>query len=180
MPHQQIEMVEAGLQALSRRIDGVPLEEVLMIRLMQFVAHDVAALLDHHIRPHGLGEVEFRALTMLYAQPNGVAHPTDLCIRAAQSPANMSRICDALVSQGLITRGPSARDRRKMVLHMTDKGDVCVQQLLPGMFDAIRAVFSGCSPEDRARLTAVMKSLVVRLDEVLHARDALRPTVAPR
>jgi len=174
MAHQQIEKVEVGLQGLSRRIEGVPLDEVLLTRLMQFFAHDMASLLDHHIRPYGLGEAEFRALTMLYAQPNGLAHPTDLCTRASQSPANMSRICDALVSHGLITRGPCAEDRRKMLLHMTAKGDALVRELLPGMFDAIREVFSDFMPEDRAQLTALLKRLVVRLDEIMHAGAALR------
>ncbi len=170
-------MVEAGLEGLCLRIDGVPVEEVLVTRLVQFIAHDIASMLDHQIRPFGLGEGEFRALTMLYAQPNGVAHPTDLCTRASQSPANMSRICDALVGQGLITRGPSAQDRRKMVLHMTAKGDALVQELLPGMFVAIRTVFNDISPGDRAQLTAVLKRLAVRLDEVLHTGDAPRPAV---
>jgi MarR family transcriptional repressor of emrRAB len=177
MGHQQIEMVEAGLRSLGLRIGDVPIDEVLVMRLVQFIAHDIASMLDQHIRPHGLGEGEFRALTMLYAQPNGLAHPTDLCMRASQSPANMSRICDALVSRGLITRGPCAEDRRKMVLHMTAKGDALVQELLPGMFTSIRALFGECTAEDRSRLTLVLKGLVVRLDEVLHRGDALRSTV---
>jgi len=174
MGHQQIEKVEAGLQALSLRIDAVPVVEVLLTRLVQFIAHDMAALLDHHIRPHGLGEAEFRALTMLYAH-GGLAHPTDLCTRASQSPANMSRICDALVGQGLITRGPSDQDRRKMVLHMTAKGDALVRELLPGMFIAIHDVFVGFSPQDRMQLAALLKRLVLRLDEVLQPGDAQRP-----
>jgi DNA-binding MarR family transcriptional regulator len=174
MGHQQIEKVEAGLQALSMRIDSVPLDEVLLTRLVQFIAHDMAALLDHHIRPHGLGEAEFRALTMLYAQPGGLAHPTDLCTRASQSPANMSRICDALVGQGLITRGPSDQDRRKMVLHMTGKGDALVRDLLPSMFVAIRDVFVCFSAQDRALLTVFLKRLVLRLDEVLQPGDVQR------
>jgi MarR family transcriptional repressor of emrRAB len=177
MGHQQIEKVEAGLQALSLRIEAVPLDEVLLTRLVQFIAHDVASLLDHHIRPHGLGEAEFRALTMLYAQPGGHAHPTDLCTRASQSPANMSRICDALVGQGLITRGPSDQDRRKIVLHMTLKGDALVRELLPGMFIAIRDVFGGFSPQDRTQLTSLLKRLVLRLDEVLQPGGAPRSPV---
>jgi MarR family transcriptional repressor of emrRAB len=176
MEHQQIAKVEVGLEALSHRIEGVPLGEVLLTRLVQFIAHDMASMLDHHIRPHGLGEGEFRALTMLYAQPNGSAHPTDLCMRASQSPANMSRICDALVGQGLITRGPCAEDRRKMVLHMTPKGDALVRDLLPGVFVAIREVFADISPDERSQVTDVLKRWMVRLDEVLHAPDALRPS----
>ncbi len=71
-------------------------------------------MLDHEIRPFGLAEAEFRVLTTLFSQPQGVAHPSDLCMRASQSPANMSRICDALVNRDLITRVLSLHDRRRM------------------------------------------------------------------
>jgi DNA-binding MarR family transcriptional regulator len=71
------------------------------------------------IRPFGLAEAGFRVLTTLFSQPDGAAHPSDLWARAEQSPANMSRISDALVSRELITRVFSVRDRRRMVLRIT-------------------------------------------------------------
>jgi hypothetical protein len=65
MVQQQIEMVEASLQRLSGRLEDVPVNEVLLTRIILFLAHDLSQLMDHHIRPYGLGEGEFRVLTAL-------------------------------------------------------------------------------------------------------------------
>ncbi len=166
MVQQQIEMVEASLQRLSARLDDVPVSEVLLTRLVLFLAHDLSQMMDHHIRPYGLGEGEFRVLTTLFSQPENMAHPTDLCARSSQSPANMSRICDALVTRDLITRDLSAQDRRKMVLRMTPKGDQLVRDLLPTMFAGLRRVFGDFSADDQRSLIAQLKRLSSRIDEV--------------
>jgi MarR family transcriptional repressor of emrRAB len=102
--HSQIEMLEANLSRLRARMPELPMSSVLLSRLIVQLGREMAALLDQQIRPFGLAEPEFRVLTTLFSQPDGVAHPSDLCARAAQSPANMSRICDALVGRDLITR----------------------------------------------------------------------------
>jgi MarR family transcriptional regulator, negative regulator of the multidrug operon emrRAB len=167
MVQQQIEMVEASLKRLSARLDGVPVNQVLLIRMVLFLAHDFSQLMDQHIRPYGLAEGEFRVLMALFSQPENTAHPTDLCARSSQSPANMSRICDALVTRDLITRDLSAQDRRKMVLRTTPKGDQLVRDLLPAMFSGLRQVFSEFEAGDQETLIALLKRLAIRLDDVM-------------
>jgi MarR family transcriptional repressor of emrRAB len=166
MVQLQIEMVEASLKRLSARLDDVPVNQVLLIRMVLFLAHDFAQMMDQHIRPCGLGEGEFRVLMALFSQPENTAHPTDLCARSSQSPANMSRICDALVTRDLITRDLSVEDRRKIVLRTTPKGDQLVRDLLPTMFFGLRQVFSEFSAGDQEHLIAELKRLSIRLDEV--------------
>src|SRR6202167_5383861 len=126
--------LETNLRALAARMPDWPLTEVLLCRLMLHMGREMTAMLEQQIRPYGLAEAEFRVLTTLFSQPDGVAHPSDLCVRAGQSPANISRISDALVSRDLITRVLSAHDRRRMVLRITEQGEELVRQLLPKMF----------------------------------------------
>src|ERR1700704_1990342 len=130
-PDSQIDKLETNLRALSARMPDLPFNEILLCRLMLHLGREMAAEFEQQIRPFGLAEAEFRVLTTLFSQPEGVAHPSDLCARAAQSPANMSRICDALVSRDLITRVLSSHDRRRMVLRITDQGEELVRRLLP-------------------------------------------------
>src|ERR1700730_5661332 len=99
-----LELLEANLKALSVRMPEVPITSILLCRILLHLGREMGALFEQKIRPHGLTEAEFRVLTTLYSHPNGVAHPGDLCARASQSPANMSRISDALVDRHLITR----------------------------------------------------------------------------
>jgi MarR family transcriptional regulator, negative regulator of the multidrug operon emrRAB len=158
--------LETNLRALAARMPDLPLTEVLLCRLMLHMGREMAAMLEQQIRPFGLAEAEFRVLTTLFSQPDGVAHPSDLCARAGQSPANMSRISDALVSRDLITRVLSVHDRRRMVLRITEQGEELVRQLLPKMFVPLRGLFAQFPETEQRELIAQLKRLAVNLAEV--------------
>jgi MarR family transcriptional repressor of emrRAB len=167
----QLELVEASLERLHSRLGNVPVSEVLLTRLVLLLSHDLNLMLAHHIRPFGLGEGEFRVLTTLFSQPDGSANPSELCARATQSPANMSRICDALVERDLITRIASLADRRKTVLRISPKGEQLVQDLLPNLFTALRRLFEQFPAEEQRDMAAQLKRLVGCLDAAMHSPE---------
>jgi MarR family transcriptional regulator, negative regulator of the multidrug operon emrRAB len=158
-PDAQFEMLEANLQGLSARLPGLPLPGILLCRLIMHVGREMASNFDQQLRPFGLAEAEFRVLTTLFSQPDGVAHPSDLCARALQSPANMSRISDALVARGLITRVPSVHDRRRMVLRITEQGEELVRLLLPKVFATLRRMLTEISEAEQRQMIAQLKGL---------------------
>ncbi len=160
----QFELVEANLQNLKARMPELPASSILLCRLLLHVGREMAVMFEQQIRPFGLAEAEFRVLTTLFSQPNGVAHPSDLCVRASQSPANMSRISDALVSRGLITRVSSLHDRRRMVLRITEEGETFVRQLLPKLFAPLREMLKDFPETDQLQMTSLLKRLGVELD----------------
>lgn len=160
------EKLEDNLRALSRRMPDVPFNEILLCRLVLHMGREMATALEQKIRPFGLAEAEFRVLMTLFSQPEGVAHPGDLCSRASQSPANMSRICDALVERGLITRVLSAQDRRRMVLRMTEEGEELVRELLPKMFAPLRGMLAGFPESDQRQLITYLKRLHQNLERM--------------
>jgi MarR family transcriptional regulator, negative regulator of the multidrug operon emrRAB len=161
-PLAQFELVEANLKNLSARVADVPATGILMCRLLMHVGRELAIMFEHQISPFGLAEAEFRVLTTLFSQPDGAAHPSDLCVRASQSPANMSRISDALVSRGLITRVSSVLDRRRMVLRITEQGEEFVRHLLPSLFAPLRALLKDFPEKEQRRLNAQLKRLAER------------------
>jgi MarR family transcriptional regulator, negative regulator of the multidrug operon emrRAB len=105
-----------------------------------------------------------------------VANPSELCARASQSPANMSRISDALVSRDLITRVLSAHDRRRMVLRITEQGEELVRRLLPIMFVPLRTLFADFPEPAQRQLLAQLKQLYANFAQLqkqeLLERDA--------
>ena len=137
----QFDMLEANLLALGRRMPDRPITGIMLSRLLLHLGRGMAAMLEQQIRPFGLTEAEFRVLTCFSPSPRGAAHPSDLCARTSQSPANMSRISDALVSRDLITRLSSVQDRRRMVLRITEQGEELVRRLLPLLFAPLRELF---------------------------------------
>ena len=161
----QFELVESNLQSLSRRVPDVPADGILLCRLLMHVGREMATMFEHQIRPFGLAEAEFRVLTTLFSQPEGVAHPSDLCVRASQSPANMSRISDALVKRGLITRVLSVHDRRRMVLRITGQGEEFVRHLLPRLFAPLREMLQDFPEAEQRQLNAQLKRLGAELEQ---------------
>src|SRR5580700_3888125 len=122
-PDSSIDKMEENLRALSARVPDLPFTEIVLCRLLIHMGREMATSFEQQIKPFGLAEAEFRVLTTLFSQPDGVAHPSDLCARAAQRPADRSRISDALVARGFITRVSSVHDRRRMVLRITEEGE---------------------------------------------------------
>src|SRR3982075_3939678 len=147
-------MLEANLKGLSARVPDLPITGILLCRLILHLGREMSAMFEQQIRPFGLAEAEFRVLTTLFSQPDGVAHPSDLCARADQSPANMSRISDALVSRDLITRVLSVQDRRRIVLRITEQGEDLVRRLLPKLFVSLRGMFAEFSESEQRLLIA--------------------------
>jgi MarR family transcriptional regulator, negative regulator of the multidrug operon emrRAB len=168
-PESPLDKLEDNLRAMASRVPDLPFTEILLCRLVMHAGRGMAASLEQKIRPFGLSEPEFRVLTALFSQPDGVAHPSDLCSRASQSPANMSRISDALVSRDLITRVLSLHDRRRMVLRITDQGEELVRQLFPTMFHSLREMMSEFPEAEQRQMIAQLKRLCAKMDQ-----DAIR------
>ena len=162
----QFELVEANLQNLSTRVADVPATGILLCRLLMHVGREMATMFEQQIRPFGLAEAEFRVLTTLFSQPEGAAHPSDLCVRTSQSPANMSRISDALVARGFITRVSSVHDRRRMVLRITEEGEQFVRQLLPKLHVPLRRMLKNFPEGEQRQLVAQLKKLGAELDQL--------------
>jgi MarR family transcriptional repressor of emrRAB len=170
--------LETNLRGLSARMPDLPLTEILLCRLMLHMGREMAAMLEQQIRPAGLAEAEFRVLTTLFSQPDGAAHPSDLCARAGQSPANMSRISDALVSRDLITRVLSVHDRRRMVLRITEQGEELVRRLLPQMFVPLRALYADFPEAEQRQMIAQLKRLASQLAEAHKDSDTHKDSEA--
>jgi len=162
----QFELMEENLQNLKQRMPDLPVSGILLCRLLLHIGREMAAGFEQQIRPFGLAEAEFRVLTTLFSQPDGAAHPSDLCARASQSPANMSRISDALVERGLITRVSSVHDRRRMVLRITDEGEKFVRDLLPTLHVSLRRMLKDFPESEQRQMVAQLKRLGVALDQV--------------
>jgi MarR family transcriptional repressor of emrRAB len=155
----QFELMEANLQSLKQRMPDLPVDGILLCRLILHIGREMATNFEQQIRPFGLAEAEFRVLTTLFSQPEGVGHPSDLCVRASQSPANMSRISDALVERGLITRVSSVADRRRMVLRITDAGEKFVRELLPKLHLSLRRTLQDFPESEQRLMCTLLKKL---------------------
>src|SRR5665213_1719074 len=165
---QRANELEAAVHRSAAFFHGLPAAELLTLRLMVLLGREISALLEQILKPRGLNETDYRTLMMLITQPDGVAHPSDLCADVAQSPANMTRVADGLFERGLITRVPSEEDRRRTILRVTPAGEALVRALLPETTLRIKAIFSEMPQPAIQALLQQLRAVVVRIDQCAH------------
>jgi MarR family transcriptional repressor of emrRAB len=163
MPASQLPLVAASLRGMARRTPGLPLTEMMICRVAVILGRDLNSRLDGILRPEGLAEPEYRVLVALYAQ-GGSAFPRELCAALAQSPANLTRICDTLVRRGLVSRSLDPRDRRRMQLTLRRAGERLLEKLMPSMCAGVSAAFEGFSVAEKKRLLAGLTRLLQGVD----------------
>jgi len=164
MSLSQIQALEAGARRIGARVPELPVEQTLALRLMILLGRELSARLDHWLRPSGLTEVELRALVTIFSQADTGSFPGELCTVLGQSPANITRVTDALVPRGLITRAPSDEDRRRMQLHVTPEGEALVREMLPSVSTFSRDLFAGFRPEELEQLLAELRRVFAALE----------------
>ena len=164
--------IEAGVAHVRERLPDLPVQDVLLLRLLKLAAEGLSGRFMEILKPHGLGESDFRVLMQLYSNPDGRGFPGELCSFVVQTPTNMTRIADVLVAQKLVTRRPSENDRRRIELHITAAGRRFVDRLLPRLFPALRESFSALSDREKRQLQELLQRLIGSIDDERPGRVA--------
>ncbi|MGA9421013.1 MAG: MarR family transcriptional regulator [Rhodanobacteraceae bacterium] len=162
--------IEAGVGHVARRMPGLPVKDVMLLRLLKLAADGLTRRVIEVVRPQGLNESDFRVLMQLYSSPSGRAFPGELCLYVVQTRTNMTRIADALVRRGLVTRTPNEQDRRRIELRITTAGKRFVDKLLPRLLPDLRASFSVLSAADKRLMRALLERLIDSIDTVAETR----------
>jgi MarR family transcriptional repressor of emrRAB len=165
-----IAMMDEGIGRVSEIIPQMPAAEARLCRLMLMVGDNLEQELAFKLKPHKLNHSEFLTLMILYSRPDGSSTPGELCEYATQGATNMTRIANALVKRGLITRGASIEDRRRVLIHITAAGRRFVQKMLPPMFPRMATMFDGFSQAERRNLDKLLRKLAHNIDSM--ATDA--------
>lgn len=164
-----IEMMDAGIDRVGQIIPQLPAAEARLCRLMLMVGASLEGELEFKLKPHKLNHSEFLTLMILYSRPDGSSTPGELCEYASQGATNMTRIANALVKRGLITRGTSEEDRRRVLIRITAAGRRFVQKMLPPMFPRIATMFADFSDGDKRNLNRLLRKLAHNLDQLSEA-----------
>lgn len=157
--------MESSLARLQGQVPDLPITQILISRLLVHMGRELSTMIDQRLRPHGLTDLEFRALTLVHHAPHSAVFPSALCLSLAQSAANITRLTDTLVERGLISRVPDELDRRRLVLKTTPKGEQLVDELLPVMVDAIHHSYRGLSQERLQQILDGLKQLAQAIDQ---------------
>jgi len=163
---QCIRMMDEGIDRVSQILPQVPAIEARLCRLMAMVGGSLEEELESKLKPHKLNHSEFLTLMILYSRPDGSSTPGELCEFTNEGATNMTRIANALVRRGLITRGTSEEDRRRVVIRICPTGQQFVEQMLPPMFPRLLTMFASFSEADKRTFSRLLRKLADGLDRL--------------
>ena len=114
---------------------------------------------------HGLESWEFDVLSALRRQgPPFQLTPGALLRATLVTSGTMTNRVDRLVRKGLVRREPDPRDKRGVLVTLTDLGREQVDAALADLLRRERALLAGLDPGDRRHLADMMRILLAPFD----------------
>ncbi|MBS6059932.1 MAG: transcriptional repressor MprA [Pantoea sp.] len=90
----------------------------------------------------------------------------ELSAALGSSRTNATRIADELEKRGWIERRESDNDRRCLHLHLTEKGNAFLRQVLPPQHQSLQYLWSSLNNSEKAQLESLTRKLLNRLDQM--------------
>ena len=134
------------------------LEQVIGYQLAkaELVSRDI--FFRHAGEPLGVRPVEYAALTLVAAHPDGSLRR--LARALALTPPNMTAIVNRLEAQGWVTRSSSTQDRRSQALRITKAGAALVREATRRITAAEKAELK-LTPGEQAMLLELLQKVAV-------------------
>ena len=140
-------------------------------------ANALVAAIDRGPRERaGLSVSAFQTLAILEGADEPLA-PHVIAERLLVSSASMTSLLDTLERRGLVERQPHPKDRRKILINLTDDARDTVDQMLPVIHAVITAAVNDLSEAERDRLIKSLTTVWARLNEM---HDGSIPSPKPR
>lgn len=113
------------------------------------------------------GGLTFSQHYLLAALADHPGMPTgELALSAGVSPPTATRMLDGLERDGIVTREPSAEDRRKVTIRLTDEGRKVVTRKQRQVSARRKAVYESLSASEREQAVHLMQRLADLIDEL--------------
>lgn len=116
-------------------------EEMVVWRAMVDVNASIQAAVEKDLASYGLTAGDYGVLAWLSEAPDQRLRMCDLATAMHLSPSGLTRRVDGLVKQGLVSREPSADDRRVMLAVLSEDGNVLLRNAAPDHVGTVRRQF---------------------------------------
>lgn len=140
------------LKNIHARIPEFPEDLMRLMRMTNHVQKRIKDLTNAVLRKYDLVDASYMVLAVLYGSEDETSTASTLGEACMEKPANLTRVCNDLETQGLISRGTRPGDRRCVMISLTDSGRKLIEQILPEVCAHTTRAYDGYSAEDRGLL----------------------------
>jgi DNA-binding MarR family transcriptional regulator len=170
-----------GMEACVKRWEPVTVEEIASSEdtttssgsALSFLVRDVnrafARALQTRIARSGVSMGQWFFLRALWEE-DGLTQ-RELSHRVGMMEPTTVTAVNVMESQGLVRRVRNRHDRRKMNVHLTDKGRALRDVMMPNASDIAAIAVAGIRPEEIAQAIGVLRRIGVNLNEAALAKD---------
>src|ERR1700722_7209094 len=144
----RLDAVRRSTPPMAKALPALPMAETVMVRLIRISVVGLGQFFEPVFREIGLSENSFHVLCLLMAGEKGQASPSALSEMVGTSRANMTRILDQLVSDGLAPRAAEGRDGRRYVIQITAAGRRAATNAVPRLAQPLKQAFSDLGSEE--------------------------------
>ena len=110
---------------------------------------------------YGITTEQWRVLACIKSR--GPLRPTDLASMLERGPNSISMLVDRMVKAGLVRRTRDRKDRRAVLVSMTDKGKEAVEPAVPAGWEFVHKLLSPLSYDDQRALASMLETIKCEL-----------------
>ena len=158
------EATRKRLKNIHTRMPAFPEELVRLVRMTYHIQKRMKDLSNAALRQYELVDASYMVLAVLYGSENETSTASTLGEACMEKPANLTRVCNDLESQGLITRGNRPGDRRCVMISLTDEGRTLCEKVLPEVWSQTTRAYDGYSNDDLKHLETLLKRALDNLE----------------
>jgi len=144
------------LKNIHARIPEFPEDLMRLLRMTYHVQKRIKDLSNAALRKHDLVDTSYMVLAVLYGSENETCTASTLGEACGEKPANLTRVCNDLEKQGLISRGNRPGDRRCVMITLTDAGREMAEKVMPEVWGTTTRAYDGYAASDIAALETLL------------------------
>ncbi|WP_242908434.1 MarR family winged helix-turn-helix transcriptional regulator [Actinomadura terrae] len=143
-------------------LDLDPDIEGAVTRMVFFVEH-LKRVRERSLSEYGLQRHEYDTLHGL-AGRHGRATPSELAADLDMAPNSITGRLDALERRGFVRRTPSATDRRRVVVELTEEGRAAWRGAIGGVGHEEERTLSALDADERRTLSDLLRRIMIRAE----------------
>ena len=141
-----------------------PVTEGVVTRMQVLVRH-LKRTKQTALSAHNLQDFEYDTLhTLVGTGAPYRAHPSELATAMRMSPAAVTGRLDALERRGYVRRLPPPRDRRKVIIELTEAGHAAWREAMQDQGDEEDRIIAALSRSEQEQLADLLRRMVLAVE----------------
>jgi len=140
------------------------------VQSLQRIEGLLAGRMNNLFRPYGLSTATFNVILVL-SRAGGSLSPCDIGEQLSVTRGTVTGLLDSLERQRLVRRTPHPKDRRMLLIELTDEGRDILDRLMPEHIQGMGELLACLSESEKKAFAGVL----AKIQDHLHASGSPAP-----